>query len=316
MDIEDAGRLHRYRASARSEHWATALTRAGRKVCDKALPNDEARLRALYDKLAGHGSLLVVVDQPATIGALAVAVAQETGITVSYLPGLSMRRIADLTPGSAKTDAKDAAVIADAARSMPHTLRSVSTSDEDAAALSMLTGSGPGPGSPGQPDGQPDSGPVVHPDPAQPSSRCWGPGRAHDAAGEARRRLAHPRHAEEGRPGTNRRQAQEARVQAARHLGRPDRLGPGAPERGGRRHRRRRSGAAAPGEPAHRPTRPTGRCRRPGQWPWRVAHPHVPGPDHPCPGSGVPAAVLAGRDPDQDLQSPEPSRPPTPAWHR
>ena len=30
------------------------------------------------------------------------------------------------------------------------------------------------------------------------------------------------------------------------------------------------------------------------------AHPHVPGPDHPCPGSGVPAAaVLAGRDPGQ-----------------
>ena len=79
MDIEDAGRLHRYRASARSEHWATALTRAGRKVCDKALPNDEARLRALYDKLAGHGSLLVVVDQPAAIEALAVAVSLFNG---------------------------------------------------------------------------------------------------------------------------------------------------------------------------------------------------------------------------------------------
>ena len=51
-----------------------------------------------------------------------------------------MRRIADLTPGSAKTDAKDAAVIAQAARTMPHTLRAVTTSDEDAAALSMLTG--------------------------------------------------------------------------------------------------------------------------------------------------------------------------------
>ena len=62
------------------------------------------------------------------------------GITVGYLPGLSMRRIADLTPGSAKTDAKDAAVIAGAARTMPHTLRAVSTSDEEAAALSMLTG--------------------------------------------------------------------------------------------------------------------------------------------------------------------------------
>ncbi|EHM87968.1 hypothetical protein HMPREF0975_02984 [Actinomyces sp. oral taxon 849 str. F0330] len=51
-----------------------------------------------------------------------------------------MRRIADLTPGSAKTDAKDAAVIAGAARTMPHTLRAINASDEDAAALSMLTG--------------------------------------------------------------------------------------------------------------------------------------------------------------------------------
>ena len=84
--------------------------------------------------------MLVVVDQPATIGALAVAVAQDMGITVGYLPGLSMRRIADLTPGSAKTDAKDAAVIAGAARTMPHTLRAINASDEDAAALSMLTG--------------------------------------------------------------------------------------------------------------------------------------------------------------------------------
>ena len=124
----------------KSEHWATALSRDGRKVLDKPLPNDEARLRALYKKLADHGNLLVVVDQPATIGALAVAVAQDMGITVGYLPGLSMRRIADLTPGSAKTDAKDAAVIAGAARTMPHTLRAITTSDENAAALSMLTG--------------------------------------------------------------------------------------------------------------------------------------------------------------------------------
>ena len=124
----------------KAEHWATALSRDGRKVLDKPLPNDEERLRSLYGKLADHGSLLVVVDQPATIGALAVAVAQDMGITVGYLPGLSMRRIADLTPGSAKTDAKDAAVITGAARSMPHTLRAINASDEDAAALSMLTG--------------------------------------------------------------------------------------------------------------------------------------------------------------------------------
>ena len=49
----------------------------------------------------------MVVDQPATIGALTVAVARDMGITVGYLPGLSMRRIANLTPGSTKTDGKD-----------------------------------------------------------------------------------------------------------------------------------------------------------------------------------------------------------------
>ena len=39
-----------------------------------------------------------------------------------------------------KTGAKDATVIADAARTMPHTPRSIDTSDEDEATLSMVTG--------------------------------------------------------------------------------------------------------------------------------------------------------------------------------
>jgi transposase len=51
-----------------------------------------------------------------------------------------MRRIADLYPGEAKTDAKDAAVIADAARTMPHTLRSLELTDEITAELTVLTG--------------------------------------------------------------------------------------------------------------------------------------------------------------------------------
>ena len=71
MDIEDID-VFIAPASARSEHWATAPTRAGRKALDKALPDDEARPRTLYDKPADttkpadHGSPLVVVDQPAT----------------------------------------------------------------------------------------------------------------------------------------------------------------------------------------------------------------------------------------------------------
>ena len=264
MDIEDievfvgidVGKTH---------HWATALTKGGKKVFDKALPNDEARLRALYEKLAAHGHLLVVVDQPATIGALAVAVARDMGITVGYLPGLSMRRIADLTPGSAKTDAKDAAVIAGAARTMPHTLRAISTSDEDAAALSMLTGF------------DLDLARQVN----QTANRIRGlytqtPPRPGDhpgtSAGARRRpgghrRMAHPHRVEEGRQGPHRRQAQEARRPAPRRLGRQDRIGPGPADRHRHRHRDRRHGAAPPGPPAHRPALPAGRRRRPGRDP-------------------------------------------------
>jgi transposase len=71
------------------------------------------------------GRILLIVDQPATIGALPVAVAQAAGVTVGYLSGLSMRRIADLHPGESKTDARDAFIIAEAARTMPQTLCAV-----------------------------------------------------------------------------------------------------------------------------------------------------------------------------------------------
>ena len=81
MDIEDIDVFIGIDVG-KSEHWATALSQEGQKVFDKALPNDEERLRALYEKLADHGSLLVAVDQPATIGALAVAVAQDMGTAV------------------------------------------------------------------------------------------------------------------------------------------------------------------------------------------------------------------------------------------
>jgi transposase len=51
-----------------------------------------------------------------------------------------MRRLADVHPGNAKTDARDAFVIADAARTLPHTLRRVDTGDETLAELEVLVG--------------------------------------------------------------------------------------------------------------------------------------------------------------------------------
>ncbi|MBN9113136.1 MAG: IS110 family transposase [Pseudonocardia sp.] len=124
----------------KSVHHACALDRAGKRLHDKPLPNDEAALTEVFTRLTTHGRTLVVVDQPASIGALAVAVARSLGIEVAYLPGLAMRRIADLHPGQGKTDARDAHVIADAARTMPHTLRRVGTDDETLAELTVLAG--------------------------------------------------------------------------------------------------------------------------------------------------------------------------------
>ncbi len=124
----------------KSNHHAVAIDRKGKKLLDRALPQDEAKLHSIIKAVAGKGTVLLVVDQPSTIGALPVAVAQAAGIMVGYLPGLAMRRIADLHPGEAKTDARDAAIIAEAARTLPHTLRSIVVAYQQAAELSMLCG--------------------------------------------------------------------------------------------------------------------------------------------------------------------------------
>lgn len=125
----------------KSEHHATALAADGTILHDKPLPQSEPKIRELFERLrTRHGTLLVVVDQPKTIGALPVAIAQAMGIDVAYLPGLTMRRVADLHPGDAKTDARDAMIIADTARTMSHTLRSITVTEENTAELSMLCG--------------------------------------------------------------------------------------------------------------------------------------------------------------------------------
>ncbi|EGX61673.1 transposase [Streptomyces zinciresistens K42] len=125
-----------------STHHGHGLTPAGKKVFDEQPPNSEPKLRAVFDKPAAKfGTVLVIADQPASIGALPPTVARDAGCMVVYLPGLAMRRIADVYPGEAKTDARDAAVIADAARTMPHTLRSLELTDEITAELTVLVGS-------------------------------------------------------------------------------------------------------------------------------------------------------------------------------
>ena len=125
---------------AREMHHAVALNAAGDRLVDRPLPNAEPDLVKLFEQLQVHGRVLVVVDQLASIGALAIAVARSRGIAVAYLPGLSMRRIADLYPGEGKTDARDAHIIADAARTLPHALRGVGPDERTTVELAVLAG--------------------------------------------------------------------------------------------------------------------------------------------------------------------------------
>jgi hypothetical protein len=52
------------------------LDRNGKKLLDRAVSQDEAELLSIIASLARNGTLLLVVDHPATIGALPVAVTQ------------------------------------------------------------------------------------------------------------------------------------------------------------------------------------------------------------------------------------------------
>lgn len=124
----------------KQSHHACALDRSGARVLDKPIEQDESQIRDLLEQLREHGRVLLVVDQPNTIGSLPLAVARSMGVQVGYLPGTAMRKAAQLLPGDAKTDARDAYVIAFTAQHMPGTLRDCGTDDETMARLKILSG--------------------------------------------------------------------------------------------------------------------------------------------------------------------------------
>lgn len=124
----------------KATHHGVGLNPDGQRLINREVANTESGLREVFGQAAQYGEVLVVVDQLHSIGALPVTVAQAMGIDTAYLPGLSMRRLADLHPGNAKTDARDAYVIANAALTIPHTLRRLDVPSEAQADLAMLLG--------------------------------------------------------------------------------------------------------------------------------------------------------------------------------
>lgn len=83
LEIEDVG-VFLGLDVGKPAHHGNGLTPPGKKVFDKPLPNSEPKLRAVFDKLtAKFGTVLVIVDQPASIGALPLTVARDAGCRVS-----------------------------------------------------------------------------------------------------------------------------------------------------------------------------------------------------------------------------------------
>lgn len=75
-------------------HHACVLDIDGTQVLSKRINQNEKSLRALFSTFSANDhKVLVVVDQPNNIGRLTVAVAQDIGIDVRYLPGLAMRQL-------------------------------------------------------------------------------------------------------------------------------------------------------------------------------------------------------------------------------
>jgi transposase len=125
----------------KEEHFADVLDDNGDALFGRSVRNDEADLEELLDRASTRGTPGLVIDQPGSIAQLAIAVAARREVPVAYVPGLVMRRAADLYPGEAKTDRRDAFVLADTARMRRRQVHWLDTgSDELLARLRVLNG--------------------------------------------------------------------------------------------------------------------------------------------------------------------------------
>ncbi|MCX4586264.1 IS110 family transposase [Streptomyces sp. NBC_01481] len=126
----DAGRTH---------HHCIAIDESGRRLLSRRVANDEPELlELLADVLALGDEVTWGIDLADGGAALAIAILLNHDQPVHYISGRAIHRASEGYRGEAKTDAKDAAVIADQVR-VRHDLHSLRTSDETVTDLKILT---------------------------------------------------------------------------------------------------------------------------------------------------------------------------------
>ena len=125
---------------AKGEHFAQAITTDGGEMFGRAVSNDQAALEKMLTDAAAVGPVAVVVDMTSAGAQLLLGVMAQHQVPVAYVSGLVMRRAADLYAGAAKTDPRDAWVLADYARRNPDRLQWTEIGDELLVRLRVLNG--------------------------------------------------------------------------------------------------------------------------------------------------------------------------------
>jgi transposase len=120
-------------------HHACAVDQAGKVVFSQKLANDQAAIEQLVAR-AGQTADEVrwAIDLTSTAAALLIAVLIASGQQVVYVPGRVVNRMTGAFRGEAKSDAKDARVIAETAR-MRTDLTPVTATDDLVIELTRLT---------------------------------------------------------------------------------------------------------------------------------------------------------------------------------
>jgi transposase len=126
----DAGKGH---------HHVVLIDGNGRPLLSRRVVNDELELTALIDVIRDRvRDLTWAIDLADGAGALMIALLLHRDQPVFHLPGIAVNRAAAGYRGEGKTDAKDAAIIADQAR-MRGDLRQLQLLDDDVVRLRLLT---------------------------------------------------------------------------------------------------------------------------------------------------------------------------------
>lgn len=127
----DAGKVH---------HHCVAIDESGQRLLSRCVTNDEPELlELLADVLAVGDDVTWGIDLADGGAALAIAILLNHGQLVHYISGRAIHRASESYRGEGKTDAKDAAVIADQVR-VRRDLHPLRTGDDTVTDLKLLTG--------------------------------------------------------------------------------------------------------------------------------------------------------------------------------